>query len=319
MVSSSRYSLWTRFSAPGESGLAGVTELLSFGEKGLDDLQINPVALERLTAEGRFVMLLEGEDEPGEGDSWPVVFGDRIVFASYEDEEEPVAVAIVAPELAKDPVVLGEVASQDDEAKSGIRIVFGPGSPMTQIGREKGGFTLWDAAVLLCRVLALYVPLRLLASLQGGGAGALLGGTQGSQRLINAAFLVLFAAVGLVLWSKAPQIADAMIAPRRRGRTVAPGQPVDFQALIFSTVGLLIVAESLPALAMSTAMFFVRPEGPPELQRIFMARSNYVPQLIGTLARLLLGLWLLFGSRNIARWISSKRPSYAPIGDDADE
>lgn len=54
---------------------------------GEDDLRIDPAAVARLEEQGHYTMMVEGEDEPEDGQGWPVIPGDRVVFSAFEQED----------------------------------------------------------------------------------------------------------------------------------------------------------------------------------------------------------------------------------------
>jgi hypothetical protein len=85
-------------------------QVISYGEAGTDDLAVDPAALQYLGQEGSYILLDEGDDaDPAENEQrWPVVRGDRIIWASDETDSEPIAV--VTPERARDSSVLLDVA-----------------------------------------------------------------------------------------------------------------------------------------------------------------------------------------------------------------
>lgn len=84
-------------------------QVISYGESGTDDLAVDPAALQYLGQEP-YILLDEGDDaDPAENEQgWPVVRGDRILWASDETDSEPIAV--VTPERARDASLLLDVA-----------------------------------------------------------------------------------------------------------------------------------------------------------------------------------------------------------------
>jgi PAS domain-containing protein len=85
-------------------------QVISYGESVTDDLAVDPAALQYLGQESSYILLDEGDDaDPTENEQgWPLVRGDRIVWASDETDSEPIAV--VTPGRARDGSLLLEVA-----------------------------------------------------------------------------------------------------------------------------------------------------------------------------------------------------------------
>jgi hypothetical protein len=80
--------------------------------------------------------------------------------------------------------------------------------------------------------------------------------------------------------------------------------PVEFQRALFAALGIYLLALGLPELIAPIRAYLIRPEG-------FALEAetawNRQVEAIGAVLHVIVGVWLLFGSRQLAVWLSRLR------------
>ena len=112
--------------------------------------------------------------------------------------------------------------------------------------------------------------------------------------------LLLFLCGGL-LWFIAPMLASSISKSKTVSEDNAAASLLSIQAVAFSIVGLYMVANSLPAIVRSTIWHFTT------ASNSMGESSPLVGDIMGSLVQIVLGLWLLFGSRGLVNFINSIR------------
>ena len=114
--------------------------------------------------------------------------------------------------------------------------------------------------------------------------------------MIFASPVVLLLLCGGLLWFIAPLLASS-ISRSTVSEDNSATSLLSIQMVAFSVIGLYMLADSLPTLVRATIWYFI----------MTGSRSPLAGDIIGSLVKIVLGLWLLFGSRGIVKFISSMR------------
>ncbi len=168
---------------------------------------------------------------------------------------------------------------------------------------------------LACRVLAIYIFIKLLPQLQ---TLLLVYGSNANNLTMLPKYTVLslvlsIASVGvtaIVLWRYADKIADHMIGDAAvEEENTAKINYDALQVIAFSVVGLLALVDGIPDFLKSLAdIIGLRALEIPGI--ITYNRSftlDMLPQLIGNIVKIALGFWLLLGAKGIKRLIALTR------------
>ncbi|MCC7407509.1 MAG: hypothetical protein IT442_05525 [Phycisphaeraceae bacterium] len=172
-----------------------------------------------------------------------------------------------------------------------------------------------DVAFLSCRVLALYTWIHVVFRLDDLAAGVygLFETKQISLSLtlrilffLSASLpLILFAALGVLLWSRAARLADRML---RSSQSEAPALPVDphtVQAIAFSAIGLFVLMQAIPTFA-SQMMTAVMAQRHAQTQYELLD-WRWKTAVTATLIQIAVSLWLLLGARGIVKALTNLR------------
>lgn len=165
-----------------------------------------------------------------------------------------------------------------------------------------------EIAVLACKILAIYVALQAVSPLAYGVVSlgdAILRGrweVQVGQILALILAIVPYVVIGTILWWQANRLATHMVS----GMTEAQAPEVkvietDIQPIAFSVVGLLILAEAFASAVslLSTVLY--------QNWRSLLASVTLYNDAVETVTRLAVGLWLLLGSRGLAKFLNRVR------------
>ena len=118
--------------------------------------------------------------------------------------------------------------------------------------------------------------------------------------IIYVAPVLLFFLCGGLLWFLSPLLASS-ISKSTVPEDNAAASLLSIQAVAFSVVGLYMLADSLPAIVRSTIWHFTSAS-------LYMGKSSpLLGDIMGSLVQIVLGLWLLFGSRGLVKFINSMR------------
>lgn len=117
---------------------------------------------------------------------------------------------------------------------------------------------------------------------------------------IFAAPVLLLLLCGGLLWFIAPLLASS-ISKSNISEDNSVASLLNIQMVAFSVVGLYMLADSLPTLVRSTIWHFTTST------HSIGERSPLVGDIVGSLVQIVLGSWLLFGSRGLVNLISSMR------------
>ncbi len=118
--------------------------------------------------------------------------------------------------------------------------------------------------------------------------------------MIFAAPVLLLLLCGGILWFIAPLLASS-ISKSTAAEDNSAASLLSIQMVAFSVVGLYMLADSLPAVVRSIIWHFTT------ASHSMGERSPLVGDIIGSLVQIVLGLWLLFGSRGLVNFINSMR------------
>ncbi len=168
---------------------------------------------------------------------------------------------------------------------------------------------------LACRVLAIYIIIKMLPQLQT--LILIYGSSVNNLSMLTnytaIALVLSLAIIGLVvfmLWRYADKIADCMVGDP----VVEAENPVNInydtiQVIAFSVVGLLALVDGIPSLFNSVADIFMFKQF--EVPGVITYNRNFMldmlPRLIGNIVKTALGFWLLLGAKGIKRLISMTR------------
>lgn len=219
-----------------------------------------------------------------------------------------------------DPSVPGRGAESDD--------AFDGSAAGGASRSSEGRLTRADIAELACRVLALWVIAQATLSLSAlllVAFTAMLG-EDGGGRLPTALATGLLPVgeliVGILLWKGSRAFAERMV---RDNRSPIIGTQLDTEALMvvgFAVVGIYAVwANVHDLLQMAVQVIYLSREQGIEYAS-FWGNARWQADFWSTLGSLAFGLWLVFGSRGLARAVRRIRgvdqPSNEPSGETRD-
>jgi hypothetical protein len=115
--------------------------------------------------------------------------------------------------------------------------------------------------------------------------------------MLFAAPMLLLLLCGGLLWFMAPFLAS-LLSKSSISVDDSAASLLDIQMVAFSVIGLYMLADSLPALVRSTIFHFG-----------YVSRGDdpFVGEIMASLVKIAIGLWLLFGSRGLINFIRSMR------------
>lgn len=116
--------------------------------------------------------------------------------------------------------------------------------------------------------------------------------------MVYAVPVLLLALCGALLWFLSPVLASSISESAGSGDN--PASLSSIQAVAFSIVGLYMVAASLPGIVRSTIWRLTEPAS-------MSKGSPLLGDVMGSLVQVVIGLWLLFGSRGLVNLISKMR------------
>lgn len=165
----------------------------------------------------------------------------------------------------------------------------------------------WDVAAIILKLTGIYlVVVQGLPAL----AHAVDYGTGGTTRfsrslaLLYGVLFVLFSIFGLVLMLTADRLAGWLL-PRLDGYPTAAQTPTSargVQEVAFSVLGIYLVAvDAIPGLAMYLWRWVAEPDS------AIIAHTDVAPFIVEHLVQLVVGLWLFFGSRQLANYWQRRR------------
>jgi hypothetical protein len=175
-----------------------------------------------------------------------------------------------------------------------------------------------SAAILACRIIALVLGITavtaiisfLLIAREFGGSGPFWG------------YVGPTLVISYVLWVFADRISEPMT--RGTDVTAVPvHRLVHLQAVVFSVVGVILIAEAIPDLISAAAASYPSFDGGVSP---FSLRGFPFPDrgaaILGGLARIAIGVALILGSRSLAEWLTLRNPEpeaqQPPAGPPAD-
>ena len=163
-------------------------------------------------------------------------------------------------------------------------------------------------AALLCKVLAIYVLIKAInytsiicvlpVSFSHAGTWEML-----SNVLSFLVPFVLLAVLGAFLWVRAEYMSRRMVGAHSEDVKAVGAE--DVQAITFSAVGVLALSDALPKLAQQ--LYSVIAMHQAQMQSV---EGMYIPTMsgiVGSVVKLIIGLWLLLGSRGIVHLLRSLR------------
>ena len=150
-----------------------------------------------------------------------------------------------------------------------------------------------DVAMLACKIVALYAFYYSTVWL-----GFLVHSL--SMGIIPAALSLVF---GIILWHKAERIADRMVGTSEEVVSVKFNSE-DILAIAFSVVGLVIILSAIPSIFSLVLQYWLSDD----LSRaaVFASAQRQAMMVIYFL-EIIVGAWLLLGSRGFVRLIKSVR------------
>lgn len=172
-----------------------------------------------------------------------------------------------------------------------------------------------DVAFLSCRVLALYTWIHVVFRLDYLEAGVY-GLFQTEQLSLSLTLrvlyflsaslpLILFAALGALLWSRAAWLADRMLRGADSEPAPLPADPHTIQAIAFSAIGLFVLMQTIPTFAskMMTAVMAQRHDQ----TQYELLDWRWKTSVTATLIQIAVSLWLLLGARGIVNALTNLR------------
>ena len=181
--------------------------------------------------------------------------------------------------------------------------------------------TKHEIAALACKILAIYAVIIALGSLpvslQFATSGFSSNVSRFSQLLqkpwtlvVALAPFILQTSSGVFLWMFADSIALAMVGETRIPPQISPQQTKlrssDLQIVAFSVVGLLTLVEGISRIShIATNYLFVTTTGAASTRVYF--RESMMATAATAVIQMIIGLWLLFGSRGLVRVLKSVR------------
>jgi hypothetical protein len=114
--------------------------------------------------------------------------------------------------------------------------------------------------------------------------------------MIFTAPVILLLLCGGILWFIAPLLASS-ISKSTVSEDNSNASLLSIQMVAFSVIGLYMLVDSLPALVQATIWYFI----------VTGKRYQFAVDIIGSLVKIGLSLWLLFGSRGLINFINSMR------------
>ncbi|HBV96504.1 MAG: hypothetical protein JL50_17020 [Peptococcaceae bacterium BICA1-7] len=164
-------------------------------------------------------------------------------------------------------------------------------------------------AALFCKVLALYVAITLLNNLSYYSVLPSMMGRAGAWEIaaVTVSFLVpaiLMAWLGYFLWTRAEYLSLRLTGGstgEEKGMS-----PVDAQIIAFTTVGLFVLVMAIPEIFHNMYSLYALRDAH---MTTFEEWSNIgsLGNMIESALKLVIGLWLLFGSRSIVFFLRSLR------------
>ncbi|MCC7204591.1 MAG: hypothetical protein IT441_05895 [Phycisphaeraceae bacterium] len=172
-----------------------------------------------------------------------------------------------------------------------------------------------DIAFLACRLLALYTWIHVVFRVDylAGGVFGLFETKEVSLSLtlrilyfLSASLpLILFAALGALLWFRAARLADRMVRGTDSEATPLPADRHTVQAIAFSAIGLFVLLQVIPTFA--TQMMTAAVAQDLSRTRYELLDWRWKTAVAATLVQIALGLWLLLGARGIVTTLGKLR------------
>ena len=162
----------------------------------------------------------------------------------------------------------------------------------------------------IVRILALFFAIKLLSPLVSGISSAVIAYTQYREYFLiysaNALFVIII--IGLILyfgWWKADRIAKLLAGDLDENAIAVSTSNVDLYRVIITVFGIYLLATSIPGLAalvgyhLNSAQMYADTGLVPNIDLV----ANEIQRWVFQTVTLLLGIWLTFGSKPIARFL----------------
>jgi len=171
-----------------------------------------------------------------------------------------------------------------------------------------------DLAVTACKILSLFtvvlalksvnMPVTWPVAIMNDPARSV------SVLLIITVFMptLIFLILAGLFWFKAGNIAGRMVSSGGDG--AVENRLFNFkevQILAFSVVGVLVLADALPVLAVFSANLVMMLTSNPTFDLKKMIALNFIPQGAGLAVRLAIGIWLLLGAKGLCVFLKNIR------------
>lgn len=130
--------------------------------------------------------------------------------------------------------------------------------------------------------------------------------TEGYMWIALQVFLppVLLIVIGIILWIAAPNISRAIFKSSDLDESQKETFSVDFEVIAFSVFGLVVIVDSVTMFIRSNVAIFMFKAYSVSARESVVERNVY---LVFTGLKIAIGMWLLLGSRGIARFIRALR------------
>jgi len=123
----------------------------------------------------------------------------------------------------------------------------------------------------------------------------------GLQVLLPPVLLIL---IGIILWIFAPNLSRYVFASSDSNKKSEAVSYTELQTIIFSAFGLIVIVDSLPLLIRSIIAIFMFKVYSISGKESVLQRNIY---LLFTALKTVIGIWLLFGSRGVVKFVQSLR------------
>lgn len=154
-----------------------------------------------------------------------------------------------------------------------------------------------EIAVLSFKVLSIYAFIRVIDNVYYT-LGSITSTEEGANRLLIIAPQLLLVLSGILLWYIAPRLASSVF----KSSTIEnePNASLsDIQAVAFSVVGIFLLASSIPEIVKIIVIY--------NTMWAVGSKEVLIQAIIVLSIKMILGLWLLLGSRGLVKFIRSTR------------
>ncbi|MDH4226758.1 MAG: hypothetical protein OEV59_03245 [Deltaproteobacteria bacterium] len=173
--------------------------------------------------------------------------------------------------------------------------------------------TKFDVAKFCCRFVACYFWISAARGVVSfvvlsRDIGGVFGGGNDTAFLVLQFFLMtaIPAGIGLFLWMASAWIAQKVVKDDKQGTSISGSE---FQATLFSTVGLYLLTRSIPwIVAITGDVLGIRP-GFMGVEVKDVVIANHKADIIALAVQVIIGVWLLLGSSGIVNAVSRLRGS----------